>query len=108
MRSTSGSSRADTADLGPTLLRVQLTQLQDEVIDKAHAEGQVRPDDVVRLLLHNRDDVLDAIRDLVNRGLVAAAEGDTYRLTDQGEAIHRAREEAHRAAVVSRTRSWQR
>jgi Mn-dependent DtxR family transcriptional regulator len=87
---------------------VQFTQLQDEVIDTAHSQGQIDPATFARLLLHDLDDVHAAISDLVDRGLVAAAEGDTYRLTDQGEVVHRAQEEAHRAAVVSRTRSWQR
>jgi hypothetical protein len=87
---------------------VQLPQIQDEVIDTAHSQGRVNPDSFARLLLHDLDDVHAAITDLVNQGLVAPAEGDTYRLTDQGEAIHREREQAHRAAVVSRTQSWQR
>lgn len=86
---------------------MQLTQIQDEVIDKAHCEGQVDPASFARLLLHDLDDVHAAIKDLINRGLVAAAEGDTYRLTDQGEAAHRALEDAHRAAVISRTPTWQ-
>ena len=87
---------------------MQFTQLQDEVIDTAHSQGQIDPATFARLLLHDLDDVHAAISDLVNRGLVAAAEGNAYRLTDQGEAVHRVQEEAHRAAVVSRTRSWQR
>jgi Mn-dependent DtxR family transcriptional regulator len=87
---------------------VQLTQIQDEVIDMAHSEGQVDPNTFAHLLLRDRDSVHAAIRDLVDQGLLESAEGDSYRLTDQGEAVHRAREQAHRAAVVSRTRSWQR
>jgi Mn-dependent DtxR family transcriptional regulator len=86
---------------------VQLTQIQDEVIDKAHCEGQVDPANFARLLLHDLDDVHAAISDLVNRGLLTGAEGDTYRLTDQGEAVHRAQEDAHRAAVIARTGTWQ-
>jgi Mn-dependent DtxR family transcriptional regulator len=74
---------------------VQFTQLQDEVIDTAHSQGKVDPATFARLLLHDLDDVHAAISDLVNRELLAAAEGDTYRLTEQGEAVHRAREEAH-------------
>lgn len=87
---------------------LQLTQLQHEIIGTAHSAGQVDSGAFARLLLHDLDDVHAAISDLVARGLVAAAEGGTYRLTGQGEAVHRAREEAHRAAVVSRTSSWQR
>jgi Mn-dependent DtxR family transcriptional regulator len=86
---------------------VQLTQLQDEIIDAAHSEGQVDPATFARLLLHDLDNVHAANSDLAKRGLVTAAEGETYRLTDQGEAVHRAQEDAHRAAVISRTRSWQ-
>jgi Mn-dependent DtxR family transcriptional regulator len=86
---------------------VRLTQIQDEIIDTAHSQGQVDPATFARLLLHNLDDVHAAINELVNRGLLAAAEGDTFCLTDQGEAAHRAREDAHRADVISRTRSWQ-
>jgi len=86
---------------------VPLTPLQDEVIDAAHSEGQVDPTTFARLLLHDLDDVHAAIRDLVNRELLTPAEGDTFRLTDQGEAVHRAGEEAHRQDVVDRTRSWQ-
>lgn len=87
---------------------MQLTQIQNEVIGAAHSESQVDPITFAGLLLHDLDDVHAAISDLVDRGLVAAAEGDTFRLTDQGEAVHRAQEDAHRADVVSRTRSWQR
>jgi Mn-dependent DtxR family transcriptional regulator len=87
---------------------VQLTQIQDEVISTAHSEGRVDPTTFARLLRHDLEDVHAAISDLVDRGLAAAAEGDTYCLTDQGETVHRAREETHRAAVVSRTASWQR
>jgi Mn-dependent DtxR family transcriptional regulator len=85
---------------------VQFTELQDAVIEKAHGEGCVNPDDMVRLLLHDPDDVQTAVRDLLNRGLLEG-EGDAYRLTDQGRAAHRATEEAHRAAVISRTQTWQ-
>jgi Mn-dependent DtxR family transcriptional regulator len=95
------------ADPGSTLFRVRLTQLQDEVIDAAHSQGQIDPATFARLLLHDLGDVHVAISDLVDRDLVAV-EDDTYRLTDQGEVVHRAREEAHRAAVVARTSSWQR
>lgn len=84
-----------------------LAQIQHEVIDAAHSEGEVAPTTFARLLLHDLDDVHAAIRDLVNRGLLAAAEGGTYRLTDQGEAVHRAQEDAHRAAVIGRTQTWQ-
>lgn len=86
---------------------MQFAQIQDEIIDAAHSQGQVDPPAFARLLLHDLDEVHGAINDLVNRGLVAAAEGDTFRLTDQGEAVHRAREDAHRASVISRTRTWQ-
>lgn len=86
---------------------MQFTRIQDEVIDKAHGEGQVDPTSFARLMLHDLDDVHAAIKDLINRGLVAAAEGDAYRLTDQGEAVHRALEDARRAAVISRTQTWQ-
>jgi len=84
-----------------------LTQTQDELIDAAHSEGQVDPATFARLLLHDLDDVHAAISDLIDQGLMAAAEGDTYCLTDQGEAVHQRQEEAHRDAVVSRTHSWQ-
>ena len=87
---------------------MQLTQIQNEVIGAAHSESQVDPTTFAGLLRHDLDDVYAAINDLVNRGLVAAAEGDTFRLTDQGEAVHRAQEDAHRADVISRTRTWQR
>lgn len=87
---------------------MQLTQIQDEIIDTAHSQDQIDPATFARLLLHDLDDVHAAINDLVNRGLVTAAEGDTFRLTDQGKAVYRAQEDAHRAAVISRTRTWQR
>jgi Mn-dependent DtxR family transcriptional regulator len=87
---------------------MQITQIQNEIIGEAHTEGQIKPDDVVRLLLHDPKDVNAAIQDLVNRGLLENTEGDAYRLTDQGQAVHRAQEDAHRAAVISRTSSWQR
>jgi Mn-dependent DtxR family transcriptional regulator len=86
---------------------VQLTQLQVEVIDTAHSQGQVDPATFARLLHHDPADVDAAITDLVDRELLTPAEGDTFRLTDQGEAVHRAREDAHRADVVNRTGSWQ-
>jgi Mn-dependent DtxR family transcriptional regulator len=86
---------------------VQLTEIQDEVIERAHGEGKVDPATFARLMHHDPDDVHAAIDDLVNRGLVIAAEGDTFRLTDQGEAHHRRQEDAHRAAVIARTRTWQ-
>jgi predicted transcriptional regulator len=86
---------------------VQFTQIQDEVIDKAHCEGKVNPAAFASGMHHDLDDVHAAINDLVNRGLIAAAEGDTFHLTDQGEAIHRRQEEADRAAVISRTPTWQ-
>lgn len=86
---------------------MQFTQLQDEVIDAAHSQA-VDPSVFARLLLHDLEDVHDAIDDLVGKGLLEGAEQDTYRLTDQGQALYRAQEKAHRTAVVSRTRSWQR
>jgi Mn-dependent DtxR family transcriptional regulator len=86
---------------------VQLTQLQDEVIDKVHAEGQVKPDDVARLLLHDLDDVRAAIRDLVDGGLLEDAGDNVYRLTADGQAVHQAREKAHSDAVKMNTRTWQ-
>lgn len=107
MASTSGLPRAEAAASGSTVLGVQLSQIQEEVIDKAHCEGRVDPTSFARLMLHDLDDVQAAINDLVNRGLVVASEGDAYRLTEQGEATHRAQEEAHRAAVVSRIQTWQ-
>jgi hypothetical protein len=87
---------------------MQITQIQKEVIDTAHAEGRVDPSAFSRLLLHDLDDVHAAIRDLSERGLLESAEGDTFCLTDEGQALHRAQEDARRAAVVSRTSSWQR
>jgi hypothetical protein len=84
---------------------VKLTQIQDEVIDTAHCEGKVEPATFARLMLYDLDDVHAAINDLVNRGLVSAAEGDAFHLTDRGEAVHRRQEEADRAAVIDRT--WQ-
>lgn len=102
-----GVEETAAADSGSTFPRVQLSQLQDEVIDKAHCEGKVDPATFARLMLHDLDDVHVAINDLVNRGLVAAAEGDTFHLTDQGEAVYRRQEEADRAAVIDRTQTWQ-
>ncbi len=102
----SGSSRAETADRRRSLQGVQLTQLQDEVVDTAHSQSQFDPSVFARLLLHDIDDVHAAIRDLIDRGLLERAEGDTYRLTDQGEAVHRAQEQAHRATVVRLSSSW--
>ena len=107
MASTSGSLRAD-ADSGSTFPGVRLTQIQDEVIDTAHSQGRIEPASFARVLLHDLNEVHAAISDLVNRGLMVASADDAYCLTDQGETIHRAQEEAHRAAVISRTRSWQR
>ncbi len=100
--------RSTSSDAGPrpTLPMVKLTQIQNEVIDKAHCEGKVEPAAFARLMLYDLDDVHAAINDLVNRGLVAAAEGDTFHLTDQGEAAHRRQDEADRAAVIGRTRTW--
>jgi len=86
---------------------VQLSQIQDQIIDKAHCEGKVDPATFASGMLHDLNDVHAAISDLVNRGLVAAAEGDTFHLTDQGEAFHRRQEEADRAAVIDRTQTWQ-
>lgn len=86
---------------------MQLTQIEGELIDAAHSQGQVEPATFARLLLHDLGDVETAISGLINRG-VLAAEDTTYRLTDQGEAVHQTQEKAHRAVVGSRTRSWQR
>jgi hypothetical protein len=83
---------------------VRLTQIQDEVIDTAHCEGKIDPGIFARLLLHELDDVQAAISDLVSQGLLAAVEGGTYQLTDRGRAVHRAQEDAHRAAVIRRIR----
>jgi Mn-dependent DtxR family transcriptional regulator len=87
---------------------VQSTQIQNEIIDTAHSQGQVDPATFARLMLYEPDDVQAAISDLVSRGLVAAAEGGNFHLTDQGEAVHRAQEDAHRADVISHTGTWQR
>lgn len=87
--------------------QMQFTQIQDEVINTAHCEGKIDPATFARLLHHDLDDVHAAISDLVNRGLVAPAEGDSFHLTEQGEAVHRRQKEADRAAVVRRTSSWQ-
>jgi Mn-dependent DtxR family transcriptional regulator len=89
-------------------LTVQHIQLEREIVGTAHSEGQIAPAAFARRLLHDLDDVHAAISDLVDRGLVVPAEGDTFRLTASGEAFHRAREKAHRAAVVGRTQTWQR
>jgi predicted transcriptional regulator len=93
--------------LGVYTSRVQLTEIQDEIIDTAHSQGQVDPATFARLMNHELDDVQAEIDDLVSRGLVASAEDDTFRLTDQGETVHRAQEDAHRAAVIRRTGTWQ-
>ena len=85
---------------------VQFTPIQDEVINTAHCEGKVDPAIFARMLSHDLDDVHAAIDDLVNRGLIAA-EADTFRLTDQGEAHYRRQEEANRAGVIARTDPWQ-
>lgn len=87
---------------------MRLAQIQDEVINTAHAEGRVDPNAFSRLLHHDLEDVHAAIRELLGRGLLESAEGDTYSLTDEGKALHRAQEDARRAAVVSRSSSWQR
>lgn len=87
---------------------MQPSELQDEIIDTAHSQGQLDPMPFARLLLHDIDDVRAAIHSLVDRGWLVAAEDDTYRLTEPGERYHRARASKHRAAVVSRTLSWQR
>ncbi|MEX2106284.1 MAG: hypothetical protein WD810_05240 [Solirubrobacterales bacterium] len=87
---------------------MQITQVQDEIINTAHTEGRIDPATFSRLLLHDLNDVHAAIRDLSERGLLESAEGDAFRLTDEGQALHRAQEDARRAAVVSRTSSWQR
>jgi len=107
-RQSSRASAADAAGSASTVSRVQLTQIQDEIIDTAQSQGRVDPATFARLLLHDLDDVHAAIDELVSRGLVTTAEGGTFCLTDQGEAVHRAQEDARRAAVISRTRSWQR
>lgn len=87
---------------------MQLTQIQNEIIDTAHSQGQIDPATFARSMLYEPDDVWTAITELVNWGLMAAAEGDNFHLTDQGEAVHRAQEEAHRGDVISRTGTWQR
>ena len=87
---------------------MQLTQIQNEIIDTAHSQGEVDPATFARLMLHEPDDVQAAISELVNRGMVAAAEGGNFHLTDQGKAVHQAQEETRRADVVSRTGTWQR
>lgn len=87
---------------------MHLTQIQDEVIGKAYAEETVNPHDVSRLLLHELDDVRAAFSDLVDRGLLESADGDTYRLTDEGRGVHQARESAERAEVVRDNPTWQR
>lgn len=84
-----------------------MTQIQDEIIDKAHSEGHVDPATFAAGMSHKLDDVQAAIDNLVSRGLVASAEDGKFRLTDQGENVHRAQEAAHRAAVVRRTDTWQ-
>lgn len=86
---------------------MQLTKLQDEVIDKVGHESQVGADDVARLLLHDLNDVHVAIQDLVVRGLLESAGSDSYRLTAEGQMVHRAREKAHSDAVKMNTRTWQ-
>jgi hypothetical protein len=43
---------------------MQITQIQEEIIGTAHAEGRVDPSTFSRLLLHDFDDVHAAIRDL--------------------------------------------
>lgn len=87
---------------------MQFIQIQNEIIDTAHSQGQVDPATFARLMLYEPDDVQAAISELINRGLVAAAEGGNFHLTDQGEAVHQAQEESHRADVISRTGTWQR
>jgi Mn-dependent DtxR family transcriptional regulator len=86
---------------------MQFPQIQNEILDSAHSQGQVDPGTFARLMRYESDDVQAAISDLVNRGLMAAAEGGKFQLTGQGEAAHRAQEEAHRADVISRTGTWQ-
>jgi Mn-dependent DtxR family transcriptional regulator len=86
---------------------VQLTQIQFEVIAKAHAEAQVDPRDVARLLLHNPGDVLAAMRELADKGLLETVDGSIYSLTAEGETVHRATERSHRTAVIRRMPSWQ-
>jgi hypothetical protein len=85
---------------------VQLTQIEVELINAAHSEGQVDPTSFAGLLRHDLGDVETAISGLINRRLLAA-EGNASRLTNQGEAVHRRQGEDNRAAVLRRTGSWQ-
>jgi Mn-dependent DtxR family transcriptional regulator len=85
---------------------VRLSQIQNEVISAAHSEGRVHTRTFAALLGHGLDEARAAIDDLVNRGLLAPTGGEVFRLTEAGDAVNQAREEAHRAAVVSRTQTW--
>jgi Mn-dependent DtxR family transcriptional regulator len=85
-----------------------LTQIQEGIMEAAHSEGKVDPSSFGRLLLYQRDEVDTAISGLADQGLVAVADDGTCSLTDRGEAVSRARDRAHRAAVIAGNPSWQR
>jgi Mn-dependent DtxR family transcriptional regulator len=85
-----------------------LSQIQDGILDAAGAEGKVDPGSFGRLLLYGPDEVGAAISGLADQGLVTVADDGTCSLTVQGEAVNRAKERAHRAAVVAGNPSWQR
>jgi Mn-dependent DtxR family transcriptional regulator len=86
---------------------VEFTEIQEHVFEKVRCEGRVDPLALARLMQFAPDDVQAAADDLVNRDLIEHIGGDAYRLTETGKAMHRAREDAHRATVIARTGTWQ-
>jgi len=84
-----------------------LTQIQEGIIEAAHSEGKVDPSSFGRLLLYRPDEVDAAISGLVDQGLVTVADDGICSLTDRGEAVNRAKDRAHRAAIIADNPSWQ-
>ncbi len=86
---------------------MDLTQIQWEAVDAAHAERQVEADAMARRLLLDASQVVAALDDLVGLRLMEQGDGDTFVLTEAGVAIHRDRE-AQFSNAIKRRATWQR
>jgi hypothetical protein len=80
---------------------MKLTQIQLEAVEIAHSEAVVVPDKMVRLLLHDPDDLAAALDGLARAGLMEEREGGRYVLTSKGVATV-AERKARESAQVKR------
>lgn len=91
----------------PTIVGMELTQIELEAINAAHSEGSVDPGSFAKILLLDMEGTRKAFAFLEQRRLMQKDEDGRFSLTKEGEALYHRREAQASASVKRRTPTWQ-